>query len=59
MKFLNNLLNTSMSDKDSGSEEGDPPPTEEEIFAMVTEKVLEALKEFDPEGKHPGQIRTD
>ena len=46
-----------MADNDSDSEKHEM--TEEEIFASVTDKVLEALKVFDTEGQHPGQIRTD
>ena len=44
---------------DNESDDDIPQKTEEEIFAEVTDKVLEALKVFDSEGNHPGQIRTD
>ena len=37
-----------MADNDSDSEKHEM--TEEEIFASVTDKVLEALKVFDTEG---------
>ena len=51
-----------MSDKDSQSEheeECEPAPTEEEIYTRVSDRILEALKEFDTEGRHPGMIKTD
>ena len=53
-----------MADKLSNSdhedvEETEPQMTEEEIFASVTEKILNALKDFDLNGAHPGLIKTD
>ena len=53
-----------MTDKLSNSdhedvEETEPQMTEEEIFASVTDKILNALKDFDPNGAHPGLIKTD
>ena len=47
-----------MADNDSGSD-GAPEITEEEIFSNVSDKVLEAIKTFDADGLHPGQVRTD
>ena len=49
-----------MSDKDSGSNDGDDEPqmTEEEIISEVTAKVIEAFKLFDADG-NGGQIKSD
>ena len=49
-----------MSDKSTNSDyERDYTPTEDEIYARVSDAILDALKEFDPDRKHPGQIETD
>lgn len=49
-----------MSDNESNSNHEDEGPklTEEEIVKMVSEKIFEAFKVFDPEG-NGGQVKTD
>ena len=47
------------SDLEGVEEETEPQMTEEEIFASVTDKILNALKDFDQDGAHPGLIKTD
>ena len=45
-----------MADGESSEEE--PKMTEEEIVKMVTEKVFDAFKQFDPDG-NGGQVKSD
>ena len=52
-----------MSDRETNSDhedvQEDLKQTPEEIYARVTNTILEALKEFDPTRNHPGLIKTD
>ena len=49
------------ANEESGSDNGSDQPqiTEEEVIKMVTDKVLEAMQIFDPEGNNGSMIRTD
>ena len=49
-----------MSKGDSDSDRDEVQlPTEEEIINDVSNKILDALKEFDQDGTHPGLVKTD
>ena len=45
------------SDSDNGSDK--PQITEEEVIKQVSDKILEAMKIFDPEGNNGSLIQTD
>ena len=45
------------SDSDNGSDK--PQITEEEVIKQVSDKILEAMKIFDPEGNNGSLVQTD
>ena len=45
--------------QDLNQDLSEPKRNEDEIFTSVSDKILDALKDFNFDDKHPGQVKTD